>query len=219
MTQAERAQRLGAYLPAVVLITDSARLRGRAMVDVVGDAVEGGVNIVQVREKHLATAELTELAASVRARIGDRALLFVNGDVDAALASGADGVHLPERGMSVVTARARAGDLLVSRAVHSLQAAMNAQGRGADLVQVGTVFPTASKPEGRVAGLDLVFTVAARMRIPVIAVGGITPANASTVLSAGAAGVAVIGAIMDAASPRDAAAVLRAAVTPHAATV
>ena len=153
-------------------------------------------------------------ARACRDAIAGRALFFVNGDVDAAFVLGADGVHLPEDGLSIAEARARLGpDALISRAVHSVEAAVQAERDGADMVQLGTVFETASKP-GRAAASG--WTACARYArpcaLPVIAIGGITAANAGGVMRAGAAGVAVIGAIFDADDPRAAAAALRAAI-------
>lgn len=199
--------------PALVLVTDSARLRDRALEDVVREAVLGGVSVVQLREKAMPHAALVALGARVRDAIAGRALFFVNGDVDAAVALVADGVHVPEDGPAIAGVRARVGGgVLISRAAHSVDAAVRAERDGADIVQLGTTFETASKPGRAAIGVEGVRAVCATVRVPVIAIGGITAANAGGVLCAGAAGVAVIGAIFDADDPRSAAAALRAAV-------
>jgi thiamine-phosphate pyrophosphorylase len=200
--------------PALVLVTDSVRLRGRtpasALEDVVREAVLGGVNVVQLREKHLPAEELVALGRRVRDAIAGRALFFVNGNLDAARMLSAGGVHLPAAGPSVAEARSRLGDgVLVSVAVHSLQDAVAAERAGADLLQLGTAFATASKPGVTPLGPDGIRRVCARTRIPVIAIGGIDAGNAARVMRAGAHGVAVVGAIMDAASPHTAAEALR----------
>ncbi|MDP9237254.1 MAG: thiamine phosphate synthase [Chloroflexota bacterium] len=203
---------------ALVLITDSSR-HGHTpegthwLTDVVREAVFGGVNIVQLREKHLSGAQLIELGLQVRDALSDAALFFVNGDVDAAIALGADGIHLPEHGPHTAAVRARVGShMLISRAVHSTEAAAWAEREGADLVQFGTLFETASKPGAIPAGIDEARRVCNAVGIHVIAVGGITPANAREVMDAGAAGVAVIGAILDASDPRAAAEALSSAI-------
>ena len=140
-------------------------------------------------------------------------MFFVNGDVDAAISLGADGVHLPEGGAAIADVRARVGsDVLISRAVHSVDAAVRAEAEGADIVQLGTVFETASKPGRAPIGIEGVRAVCAAVQIPVIAIGGIAAANAGDVIRVGAAGVAVIGAIFDAEDPRAAAAALREAI-------
>lgn len=195
--------------PALALVTDAARLRGRDLAAVVAEAVAGGVNVVQLRERELPHDELVALGCRVRDAIAGRALLFVNGDVAAAVEVGADGVHFPE---SMASDAAPTGSLLVSRAVHGVEAAVAAQRAGADLIQLGTVFETRSHPGVPALGVDGVREVCERAGAPVIAIGGITAANAAEVMAAGAAGVAVIGAILDAKDPRAAAAELRAAL-------
>lgn len=198
--------------PALVLVTDGARLRGRAIEDVVREAVLGGVNVVQLREKRCAHGAAVTLGARVRDAAGG-ALFFVNSDVDAASVLGADGVHLPEDGVAIADGRARLGaGALISRAVHSVDAAVRAEREGADTVQIGTVFATASKPGQASIGVDGVRAVCRAVSVPVIAIGGVTAANAGDVIRAGAAGVAVIGAILDAADARSAAAALREAI-------
>jgi thiamine-phosphate pyrophosphorylase len=194
--------------PALVLVTDATRLRGRDLVDVVRDAVAGGVNVVQLRERQLPHDELVVLGRRVRQAIANRALLFVNGDVAAAIEIGADGVHFPE----AMADEPQSGALLVSRAVHSVEAAVAAQRSGADLIQLGTVFDTRSHPGVPTLGVEGVREACERVGTPVIAIGGITSANAAEVVRAGAAGIAVIGAIFDADGPRIAAADLRAAL-------
>jgi thiamine-phosphate pyrophosphorylase len=206
-----RSDRIG--LPALVLVTDIARLHGRDLAGVVRRAVEGGVSIVQLREKSLPHDELVALAERVRDAIAGRALLFVNSDVIAAIRIGADGVHLPEQAAPTADIRASVGDhMLISRAVHGIDAALQAERDGADLVQLGTVFETASKPGASTIGFGGVRAVCERVSVPVVAIGGITPANAADVMRAGAAGVAVIGSVLDAPDTRAAAAALRAAI-------
>ncbi len=206
MTAGERGHRAD---PALVLVTDAARLRGRDLVAIVNGAVAGGVNVVQLRERELPHDDLVALGRRVRDAIAGRALLFVNSDAAAAIEIGADGVHFPE---DALPHDAATGALLVSRAVHSAEAAVAAQRAGADLLQLGTVFDTRSHPGVPTLGVDGVGEVCEMVVVPVIAIGGITAANAADVVRAGAAGVAVIGAIFDADDPRAAAAELRAAL-------
>jgi thiamine-phosphate pyrophosphorylase len=182
-----------------MLVTDSARLRGRDLVAVVSDAVDGGVNVVQLREKSLSHAPLVALATRMRDAIGGRARLLVNSDVEAAIDSGADGVHLPTGSVSIADVRARIGPaILISCAVHSAEEALAAERDGADLLVLGSVFPSATHPDGAVLGVDAVAAICARTRIPVIGIGGVTPHNATSVMRAGASGIAVISAIFDA---------------------
>ncbi len=183
------------------------------MAEVASQAVEGGVNVVQLREKDLTAYNLYELAAPLHAALRGRALLLVNGRIDVALAVGADGVHFPERGLPAKQACDMAKDVcIIGRSVHAPEVAVAAEADGADYVQVGTIYETGSKPGVEPAGLDLVTAVRDAVGIPVVAVGGIDATNAADVIAAGADGVAVIGAIMDAGDPAGAARELRAAV-------
>jgi thiamine-phosphate pyrophosphorylase len=217
MNSNERVERL--KLPALVLVTDTSRKPPREtsgdawLDDVVRDAVLGGVSVVQLREKHLASGDLIALGLHVRDAIAGRALLFVNGDVDVAVALGADGIHLPDDGPAIGAVRDRVGDnMLIARAVHSIDAAIRAERAGADVIQAGTVFETASKPGAPLLGIDGLRAICDAVDVPVIAIGGITVANAADAIAAGARGVAVISAIADATDPRGVAANLRRAV-------
>ncbi|MCH7837455.1 MAG: thiamine phosphate synthase [Chloroflexi bacterium] len=196
-----------------MLISDRTRLRGRKLEEVASQAVDGGVHVVQLREKDLPSRELYELAITLHAVLRGRALLLVNDRVDVALASGADGVHLPERSLPGRAVREIAGDAcIVGRSVHSVEAAVQAERDGADFVEVGAVYETASKPGMAPAGVELVRAVADAVRLPIIAVGGVSADNVGDVVRAGADGVAVIGAIMDADDPQGAAGRLRRAL-------
>src|SRR5581483_1424740 len=108
------------------------------------------------------------------------ALFFVNGDVEAAIALRADGIHLPEDAGPIAEVRARIGDeMLISRAVHSVDAAIAAEREGANIVQLGTIFETQSKPGVQPLGVDGLREACARVNLPVIAIGGITTRNAA----------------------------------------
>ena len=200
--------------PILMLVTDSLRFPDGTLDDVVRDAVLGGVNIVQLREKHLERGELIEIGLRVREAIAGRALFFVNGDVEAARTLHADGVHLPSYGATVRDVRLRLGDqIIVSLAVHSAERALTAQQEGADLCVLGTAFETKSKPGKEPLGLAGLRNICEAVTIPVVAIGGITSANAPDVMRAGAAGIAVMGAILDAPLAGAAAADLRAAIS------
>ncbi|MBI4213258.1 MAG: thiamine phosphate synthase [Chloroflexi bacterium] len=192
--------------PVICLITDRRLTSNVALESVVSAAVEGGVNLVQLREKDLPTRELLALARRLRDALAGRAPLVINSRADIALAAHTDGVHLPADGLSIEGARAVLGtDALVGQSVHSVEEVARCIGVGADYVELGTVFSSRSHPEGPVIGVDAI-RAAATHAIPILAVGGITPENASDLIRAGAAGVAVISAILAAADPRTSAA-------------
>jgi thiamine-phosphate pyrophosphorylase len=187
--------------PCLALITDRRLCQALSLEEAVAQAVAGGVNVVQLREKDLSAAQLVPLADRLRAITQGKALLIVNGRLDVAQVCGADGVHLPERGASVAATRRLAGDgFVIGRSVHSVEEAVKAQDEGADYVQVGAIFPTRSHP-GPPAGLALLESVAATLAIPILAVGGITGENVGKVMQAGARGAAVISAVLGSPSP------------------
>ena len=199
--------------PCLMLVTDCSRLRGRTLEEVASLAVDGGVTVVQLRENDLPTRELYDLAITLRAVLRGRGLLLVNDRVDVALAAGADGVQLPERGLPARAVREIAGEACVlGRSVHSFDAAVRAEAEGADFVLAGTIYTTASKPGQTPAGVELVRAAVQAVPVPVVAIGGVTAENAGELIEAGAGGVAVIGAIMDADDPKQAAAELRNAL-------
>jgi thiamine-phosphate pyrophosphorylase len=161
---------------------------------------------VQLREKDLSAGELYALARQLRGVCGSRALLLINDRLDVALISGADGVHLGERSVPVAAARKLLPpSMLVGRSVHSVNASREAEQDGADYVLVGTLFASPSHPEVAPAGVGMLENVHARITIPVLAIGGVTPENVRDCWSAGADGVAVQSAILRAADPRKAA--------------
>lgn len=187
------------HLPVLCLVTDRQRLGEPSLEAAVEEAVKGGVNVVQLREKDLPAGELLALANRLRAVTRGRALLVINDRLDVALAAGADGVHLPENGLPEAVARRVLGrHAVIGRSVHSKEAAVEAEQAGADYVQLGAIYATQSKPDLKPSGPKLVREVSATVAVPVLAVGGVTPENAAEVIDAGASGASVISAILDA---------------------
>jgi thiamine-phosphate pyrophosphorylase len=184
---------------------------GLPLAAAVDRAVRGGVNMVQLREKEMPAADLLMLARQLRTVCGSHAQLFVNDRVDVALASGADGVQLGERSMPVAETRSIAGDrLLIGRSVHSVEGAKSSI--SADFLVLGTVYPSATHPGAPVGGVALVRNVVRATGRTVIGIGGVTATNAGEVMSAGAGGIAVVGAILGAPDPYQAAVDLRRAI-------
>jgi len=208
------ASRMGRLrLPSLCLISDRKLCGDKSLEEVISQAIDGGANVVQLREKDLPAADLFTLGVRLRELTKNRALLLINDRVDVAQACGADGVQLPESGLPTSVARWVLGrHALVGRSVHSVEAARQAETDGADMVIVGPVFETSSKPEAPPVGTALVKEIAESVALPVIAIGGIKPENAGEVIRAGAAGVAVISAVCGAGDPRAAAEALSQAM-------
>jgi thiamine-phosphate pyrophosphorylase len=196
---------------ALYLICDT-QPGGRALADVLGPALAGGVDVVQLRDKRASDGELLAAAATAR-ELCDAAgaLLILNDRPDLVAAAGADGCHVGQDDMDVAAARALAGpQVLVGRSTHT-PADIAAAG-DADYIGVGPVHATPTKPGRPAVGVELVRHAAAHAAVPFFAIGGIDATNLDAVLAAGARRIAVVRAIAEAADPRAAAAGLRAAL-------
>ena len=194
------------------LVTDS-RLGPEALLGAVEAAAHNGVDWVQVRD-HTATArelfELSRRIVSICRPLGVR--VAVNDRLDVALAVGADAVQFGSRSLPISTAKRIAGSMLIGASVHTLSEAAEAESDGADWVTFGHFFPTDSHPNEPCRDIAELKIVANAASIPVIAIGGIGVDQVSTVVEAGAGGIAVISAILDAPDPARAAGRLRAAL-------
>ncbi len=161
------------------------------------EAARAGVDLIQIRERSLDDRSLLALVrATIDAAAGSGARVLVNDRLDVALAAGAAGVHLRGDSMAAADVRRLApAGFIVGRSVHGVREAEDVErGGGCDYLVFGTVFESASKPAGHaVAGVDALGRVCAAVSLPVLAIGGVTLANAAQVAAAGARGVAAIG--------------------------
>ena len=188
------------------LVTDRHQTSGRDLVDVVRECVAAGLPSVQIREKDLSALDLAELCRRLLAACEPRRpLLVVNDRVDVALAVGAAGVQRTHASLAVRDIVAISKNrLLVGVSSHSLEESIEAEKAGADWITFGPVYDTPSKRiYGTPQGLAALERVAHAVRVPVIAIGGITPDRVREVRAAGARGVAVISALLTAPSPAD----------------
>ena len=196
---------------SLYLITDRLQTGGRSLTEVVRQALDGGVRIVQLREKDLTGAELFLLATEMRRLTSDYgARLLINDRLDVAMAVDADGVHIGVNSLPVTVVRRILGKgKIIGYSAHAVNEALVAQEDGADMVTFGPVFQTPSKAGyGLPCGIEELTEAVRVLNIPVIALGGIKPGNISEALSSGCRGIAVISAILTAADPRDAVAAL-----------
>lgn len=195
--------------PFVYPIVDADLLQGRACGALVADIARGGARLVQLRAKSLTDRAFHALAVeALRAAREAGLLLLVNDRPDVARIVGADGVHLGQDDLPPSDARRLLGpDALIGWSTHSLEQLARAETEPVDYVAFGPVFPTATKRDpDPVVGLDLVREARRRTRRTLVAIGGLTPANARDTVAAGADGLAVISALMRA---PDAAAAVR----------
>lgn len=187
--------------------------------DVLLAAMDAGVDAVQVREKcqrekhqnsgehpGLCDRELLGHIAAVRSIISNRAAVIINDRVDLALMAGADGVHLGQDDVPLAEARTLAGSqLLIGISTHSLAQAAEAERGGANMIGIGPMYPSATKPLDHIAGPDVLESVAQQCALPHLAIGGITFAHVAALRAAGCRGIAVSSAICASEHPESAA--------------
>ncbi|HSW28317.1 MAG TPA: thiamine phosphate synthase [Longimicrobiales bacterium] len=190
----------------VLVVTDARLAAPRRVAEVVGAALEAGARSVQLRNKGDPARVLVEVGRELRALTrAHGALFFVNDRVDLALALEADGVHVGPHDLPVAAVRAiTPPGFLVGRSADDPEVARLAVAEGVDYIGCGTVYATTTKGDaGDVIGLEGLSAVVRAVPVPVVAIGGITVERAGEIAPTGAAGVAVVGAVMAAPDPAE----------------
>ncbi|HET7369287.1 MAG TPA: thiamine phosphate synthase [Gammaproteobacteria bacterium] len=178
-------------------IADTATIRGDVVVAVAA-AIDGGAAVIQYRDKtNDGARRLREAEQLVEACHRNGATLIVNDDVELAAAAGADGVHLGADDMDIAEARSRlpGGAIIGVSCYDSLARAKEAARNGADYVAFGSFYPSPTKPGAVRAPVALLSEARRQLSVPIVAIGGITPANAPTLVDAGASFLAVISGV------------------------
>jgi thiamine-phosphate pyrophosphorylase len=189
---------------AVYVLTDRQAVGERALTEVVRAAVRGGATAVQLRDKGASTRDTIELGRALLAITRPAGVpLIVNDRADVALAIDADGVHVGQGDMPAPLARQIIGPRrILGVSAGTVKEARQAEREGADYLGVGDVYGTPTKRDaGTPIGLSGLSEIARAVSIPVVAIGGITLDNAAAAIQAGAAGVAVISAVVGASDP------------------
>jgi len=199
----------------LIVITDRRLAAPRSVEDVVEESLRAGARAIQLRDKDASARELLEEARGLRALTRKHdALLFVNDRFDVALAAGADGVHVGPDDLPVSAVRSAVPEsFLVGHSTDIPEVARTAVRDGADYIGSGAVFATTTKKDaGEVIGVPGLARVAEAVDVPVVGIGGVTPPGAREIArGSGAAGVAVVGAVMGA---DDVGATVRALLAP-----
>lgn len=174
--------------------------------EVLKEALDGGIKMVQLREKDLSGRELFNLALNLRdmtTRYG--AKLLINDRIDIAKAVEADGVHLPSKSFSVSDARKLLGhNKIIGLSTHTVEEAERAEKEGADFITFSPIFYTKSKARyGEPQGVEKLKKVCGKTTIPIYALGGINEKNVPKTMNAGAFGVAMISTIISAADAKE----------------
>ena len=184
-------------------VTDSARLGERTLTEVCEDVLRNGATFLQLREKALHGEELLPLARELKALCGRYSVPFVvDDDVEAALACGADGVHVGQSDIRGRDIRAIIGpDKILGISANTVEAAVAAQAAGADYIGVGAVFGTATKQNASNITVEQLRVICDAVDIPVVAIGGISETNLPQLADSGIDGVAVVSAIFGQTDP------------------
>lgn len=178
-------------------VTDRHWLSDRRLTDDVRASLDGGATFIQLREKNLGYAEFLNEATEIQKLCREYGVPFViNDDVELAKEINADGVHVGQNDMETLDVRVELGDdKIIGVSAQTVEQAMLAEKHGADYLGVGAVFPTASKDDADAVSFETLSAICKAVKIPVIAIGGITEENLFRLESSGICGIAVISAI------------------------
>lgn len=183
---------------SIYLVTDDGCLQGRALIDCVRKALDGGVTLVQYRAKTASSAEMYAEALQLKALCDSYNVpLIINDRLDIAMAVGAAGVHLGQDDLPCAAARKILGeDYLIGVSAHNPAEAKAALQSGADYLGCGAVFGTATKADVKKLGTDGLAAICKAKGLPVVGIGGVTADNYREVRAAGADGAAIVSGIL-----------------------
>jgi thiamine-phosphate pyrophosphorylase len=182
----------------LTLILDHSLLEGRDLTDIAAQAMVGGVKFLQYRAKNLSKREAYFNALRLRDLSRQNGVTFLINDwVDLSLAVEADGVHLGQEDLPLAAARSLVGpDRIIGISVHTLEQAKEAEAGGADYLGIGPIFPSTTKQDRPPLGCEVLRQFRGKIRIPIVAIGGISPLNVRQVMTTRVDGVAVVSAIL-----------------------
>ncbi|MUT65736.1 thiamine phosphate synthase [Paenibacillus sp. NEAU-GSW1] len=171
---------------------------GRDMIHVMEEAIIGGVDIIQLRDKDSSREEVLRKAKALRELTRKHGVTFIVNDyIDIALEVDADGIHLGQNDVPLSEARRLVGDKIIGISTHAIEEALLAEEQGADYIGVGPVFPTKTKVDVvNPVTVAYVQQVASRIRIPFVAIGGIKLSNVDEVIAAGATRICAVSEIV-----------------------
>ena len=181
------------------LVTDSNLSKNGTLNDV-EQALKAGCTIIQYREKNKSKKELINEALIIKKMCEDNALFLINDMVDIAMALDADGIHIGHNDMPYEIARKLLGDhKIIGLTVHNVKEAAQAETIGADYIGLSPIFETSTKKDaGKACGTTMIREVRKNVRLPIVAIGGITKSNVHEVIEAGSDAAAVISAVVGA---------------------
>ena len=191
--------------PTLYLVTNSDGMNEADFLNTIALACEGGVTLVQLREKNLTGREYFDLAIKVKI-VTDKynVPLIIDDRTDIALAVNASGVHLGQTDLPIATARAMMGaNKIVGATAKTVEQAKDAEAAGADYLGVGAIYPTKTKVITVLTPIKTLSDIVKTVKIPVIAIGGLNAENLTPLYGSGAKGIAVVRAIMESKTPNE----------------
>jgi thiamine-phosphate pyrophosphorylase len=196
---------------SLYLVTDRQLLAGKDLAATVEQAIQGGASVVQLREKDASTRDFYRQAVLIKEITGKYHVPFIINDrADIALAVDADGLHIGQEDLPLHIARQIVGpEKLIGVSTTTLEQALAAEAAGADYLGIGAIFPTGTKSDADSVSLEELRAIKAKLRIPIVAIGGINETNINSVMAVGVDGAAVVSAIIARPDPLQAAAYLR----------
>ena len=189
--------------PFLCLVTNSYIVNNNQIVDCVIKAINGGVNMIQMREKHLDFKEQLNLAQKLRAITLNKALLIINNNIDIAMSVKADGIQTGKNGEKIKYIRSQIdSQMLIGYSSHSLDESIQATKEGANYLIAGPVFKTASHPELRGKNTQFLCKIKNEINIPLLAIGGINLTNTKLLQKTKINGIAVMRSILERKNPK-----------------
>ncbi len=185
-------------LAGLYVVLDKQALAGRNELEIAEQVIQGGAKVIQLRDKQSSKAELLPIAQKLKALCDKSDILFmINDYLDLVLAVGADGLHIGQEDLPLPIIRlALPIDKIVGCSVNKVSQAIKAQNEGADYIAVGSIFPTPTKKDATVVGVNRLKQIRQAVSSPLVAIGGINEGNIDEVMAAGADSVAVISAVL-----------------------
>lgn len=202
---------MNALNPTLYLVTNSDEKSEADFLDIIAQACEGGVTLVQLREKEKTGFEYYNLALKVKAVTDQFGIpLIIDDRVDIALAVDASGVHLGKEDLPLAAARKIMGSTkIIGATAKTVEQSLFAQAAGADYLGVGAIYPTATKVKTAITSVETLCDIIKNVTIPVVALGGLDAENVEILYGSKANGIAVVRAIMNSPNPKEAATQLR----------
>lgn len=188
--------------PGLYLVTDSGVLKNNNLLDALSASLKAGLDMVQFRDKEASDKDFFKTGLKIKGLLKNKALFIINDRVHMALALDADGVHLGPMDMPLEIARKILGKKkIIGFSASSLKEALEAQKQALDYIAIGAIFQTPVKPNYKIAGLKILRQVTKKIKIPIVAIGGINETNIKDVAATGVKRIAIVRAVLKAENP------------------